>query len=186
MNRRALLIIFAVALLVIATTWLSEKTETPTTRPEQAAELTDYFIKDFEATVTSANGLPSHRMQSDALTHYADSGIVELRKPQLTIYRPQGEKWQVQAEQGRMTGDGNEVTLRGKVVLKQQSKKQPLQVKTDRLHLFPDRQYGETDTPVTITAQGGRLTGVGMEVYGKENRLLLLSDVRGHYDSTVR
>ena len=187
MNQRALLILFAVALLVIATTWLSQQGEkTPPTAAQTTAPVADYFIRGFDATVTAADGLPSHQLKSDALTHFAESGIVELEQPHLTVFRPQGEQWLVEAEHGRIEGDGNQITLRGKVILTQQSKVRPLQVTTDKLLLYPDTQYGETDTPVTISAPSGRVSGEGMKVYGMENRLLLLSDVRGRYDSTVR
>jgi lipopolysaccharide export system protein LptC len=186
LNLRALLVVSLVTLLVIATTWLSETTEKPALEPEEAAALTDYFLRDFEATVTGADGHPSHHIKSGSMIHFAESGVVELTNPRLTVFRPQGEHWQAEAEQGRMEGDGNEVILRGKVILKQQSRARPLQVNTEKLHLFPDTQYGETDTPVTISSPGGRLSGVGMKVYGEENRLLLLSDVRGRYDSTTR
>ena len=187
MNRRALLIILAVALLVIATTWLSQRSEKKAPAAEQAAvPVTDYFIRGFDATMTSPDGYPSHHLTSDSMIHFAESGIIELAQPRLTIFRLKGEEWRVTAEQGRMEGDGNQVTLHGKVILTQESKTQPLQVTTDELRLYPDTLYGETDTPVTISAPGGKLSGVGMEFYGKENRLLLLSDVRGRYDSALR
>jgi lipopolysaccharide export system protein LptC len=186
MNLRALLVVSLVVVLVVATTWLSETTEKPTLEPEEAAALTDYFLRDFEATVTGANGRPSHHITSDSLTHFAGNGVAELVNPRLTVYRPRGENWRAEAEQGRMEGDGKQVTLRGKVILKQQSGTRPMQLSTDLLHLSPDDQYGETDAPVTISSPGGRLSGVGMKVYGQENRLLLLSDVRGRYDSTAR
>lgn len=187
MNRRALLIIFLVALLVIATTWLSQKSEKPTPSAKQtAAPLADYFIRGFDGTITTVNGLPSYHLKSGSLIHFAESDIIELSQPNLTVFRPQEEQWLVKADNGRMEGDGNQVTLRGKVLLTQQSKTQPLQLKTDELLLYPDTQYGETDYPVTISSPNGRVSGVGLKVYGKENRLLLLSEVRGHYDSTVR
>lgn len=187
MNRRTLFLLSLVALLVIATTWLSQKSEKPTPTAEQAAApVADYFIRGFDATITAANGLPSHHLRSDSLTHFAESGIVELEQPYLTVFRPHDEQWRVEAKSGRMEGDGNQITLRGKVILTQQSRAQPLQVTTDKLLLYPDKQYGETDTPVTISAPSGRVSGVGMKVYGEENRLLLLSDVRGRYDSALR
>ncbi len=187
MNRRAVLILSLVALLVLVTSWLSQKSETPIPTAQQAAApVADYFIRGFDATVTAPDGLPSHHLTSSSMTHYAESGVVELTQPHLTMYRPEGEQWLVEAEFGRMEGDGNLVTLRGKVILKQASRTQPLQVNTDELLLYPDTQYGETETPVTISAPSGHVSGVGMKVYGKENRLLLLSDVRGRYDSTVR
>lgn len=187
MNRRALIIISLVTLLVIATTWLSQRSDKPVPRTAQTeVQLADYFIRGFDGTVTTANGLPSYHLVSGSLTHFAESDTIELTQPNLTVFRPQEEQWQVEAENGTMEGDGNQVTLRGKVILTQQSKTQPLQLRTDELLLYPDSQYGETDYPVTISAPSGSVSGVGMKVYGKENRLLLLSDVRGRYETTVR
>lgn len=187
MNRRTLLILSLVALLLIATTWLSQRSEKPSPSAEQAAApLIDYFIRDFDASITAANGLTSHHLKSGYLTHFAESGVIELELPQLTVFRPKAEQWLVEAQLGRMEEDGNQITLRGKVVLTQQSKVRPLRVTTDKLLVYPDTQYGETDTPVTISAPSGRISGVGMKIFGEKNQLLLLSDVRGRYDSSVR
>ena len=187
MNRRLLLILSLVTLLVIATTWLSQTSDKPGPGAKQvSAQIADYFIRGFDATVTATDGTPSHHMTSESVTHYAESGVVEMTQPRITVFRPQEEQWQVEAEQGRREGDGNLLTLRGNVLLTQKSRTQPLQVQTDELFIYPDTQYGETETPVTISSPNGRISGVGMKVYGEENRLLLLSDVRGRYETTVR
>lgn len=187
MNRPTLLILALVTLLVIATTWLSQKSEqpTPVTRPD-AKGVADYFIRGFEGTVTAKNGTPSHYMKADYLVHYAVSDITELEQPDLTVYRKAGEQWLVQALHGRMEGEGSEVLLRGKVILTQRSKQQPLQLRTNLLRLYPERHYAETDSAVDIRAPSGHIKGVGMKVFGEEDRLLLLSDIRGTYDATAR
>ncbi len=189
MKRRTLfrLSLVALLLLVLLTTWLSQRGQAPKPRPEQIGEpITTYFIRGLEATVTGADGQPSHQMQSDALLHYAEVDRVELKQPSLTVYLPEGEQWQIEAEQGSLEGESNQITLEGSVLLSQRSDTQPLKMETDRLQLYPDTRYGESDALVTISAPSGRISGTGMQLYGDERRLLLLSEVRGQYDSTIR
>jgi lipopolysaccharide export system protein LptC len=187
MNRPTLLILALVTLLVVATTWLSRKSEQP--RPKEAAGaegVADYFIRGFEGTVTAKNGAPSHLLKADSLVHYAGNDMTELEQPDLTIFRPQGERWTVSARHGRMQGEGDTVFLSGRVRLRQRSQRQPLQLRTETLQLYPQRHYAETDRAVDITAPGGRIQGVGMQIFGEEDRLVLLSDIRGAYDATAR
>jgi len=186
MNRPTLLILALVTLLVIATTWLSEKSEQPKrVTPSEAGGVVDYFIRGFEGTVTANDGTPSQYLKAVSLKHYAASGVTELEQPDLTIFQKPGEQWLVTAQQGRMSDKEKEVQLRGNVVLTQRSKQQPLKLRTDTLKLYPQRHYAETNSAVTITAPTGQIRGVGMKVYGEEQRLLLLSAIRGTYHATA-
>ncbi len=187
MNRRTLLLLSLVAMLLLATTWLSQRGSKPETEPGQAGvPITTYFIRGLDSTVTNAAGLPSQHLKSESLRHFADSDIAELKQPELTIILPQGEQWQVAAAEGRLDAKSNQITLEGKVILSQLSGNQPLKVETERLQLYPETRYGESDTLVTISAPSGRISGVGLQLFGDERRLLLLSEVQGYYETTVR
>jgi len=187
MNRSTLLIIALVILLVVATTWLSQKSEQPSPTVKTADEgIADYFIRDFEGTLTGQDGKPSQLLKANYLVHYADSDFTDMEKPSLTVYRGDGKQWLVTAERGRMESDGEEVQLTGGVTLSQRSKQQPIQLQTETLRLYPERHYAETDSAVDIRAPSGHIRGVGMKVYGEEDRLLLLSAIRGTYNATTR
>jgi lipopolysaccharide export system protein LptC len=187
MNRPTLIILTLVILLVVVTTWLSQKSEQPKSTTKPVTEgIADYFIRDFEGTVTGKNGTPVQLMKADYLVHYTDSDLTELTQPALTVYRDHGDQWLVKAEQGLMEGEGDEVQLSGEVTLTQRSKKQPVVLRTDTLRLYPDRHYAETDSAVDIRAPSGRIRGVGMKVYGEEDRVILLSAIRGTYEATSR
>lgn len=187
MNRPTLLIVALVILLVIATTWLSQKSEAPTPTTKAEAEgIADYFIRDFQGMLTGQDGKPSQLLKANYLVHYSDTDFTDMDQPNLTVYRGEGEQWLVKADHGRMEGDGEEVQLSGGVTLSQLSKQQPIQLHTDTLRLFPERHYAETDSAVDIRAPSGRIRGVGMKVYGEEERLLLLSAIRGTYNATPR
>jgi lipopolysaccharide export system protein LptC len=189
MNRPTLLILALVTLLVFATSWLSRKSEQPTAPTgTDAVDAADYFIHGFEGTVTGKNGAPSHYIKAESLVHYGDSNVTELEQPSLTVYHKPGEQWHVQSSHGRMQGEGenDEVLLDGKVILNQRSKRQPLKLTTEKLLLYPGRRYAETDSAVDISTPSGRIKGVGMKVFGDEERLQLLSDIRGIYDAPIR
>jgi lipopolysaccharide export system protein LptC len=185
MNRRTLLLLSLVAVLFLATTWLSQKGKQPSVPLDASgAPIATYFIRGLDGIVTNADGLAGHELKSESLFGYADNGLVELKKPQLTIYLPQGEQWQVEADEGQMESESNQISLTGSVILTQQTGDHPIKVETDRLQLYPDARYGESDGQVTISSASGRISGIGMQLFGNERRLLLLSEVRGHYETT--
>ena len=189
MNRPTLLILALVILLVIATSWLSRRSSQPApSAGEDAAQAADYFIRGFEGTVTGENGRPSHHLKADSLVHYGHSNITELEQPDLTVYQKPGEQWRIQSRHGRIEGESvnDEVLLEGKVVLTLRSQQQPFKLRTELLRFYPDRRYAETESKVDISSPGGRITGVGMKVFGDDGRLQLLSDIRGTYDATLR
>ena len=57
-----------------------------------------------------------------------------------------------------------------------------LKVSTPLLVVYPEKDYAETDRPVTITEPRGRTEGVGMEAFLEEQRLVLLNEVYSRYD----
>ena len=181
MNRRMLLLLIFVTLLFALTSWLSHKSDAPSPQKTAAIQqLPDYFIRGLDSTITGEDGAPSHRLSADSLTHYPHTDTTELTQPALTIFERDRTAWQASAEHGTLVGGEEELLLRGQVQLNQRGDHR-LDVLTEWLRIDIERQYAETDAPVTLTNPSSQLEGVGMQAYGEEQRLLLHSNVRGHY-----
>ncbi len=180
MNRTMLLLLVFVSLLVVLTSWLSRKSEKPSEQEQASArELPDYYLNGLNSTITGKNGQPSHRMTAASLTHYPESGTTELKQPDITVYGIHRGTWHATANAGTVEGE-QEIYLKGKVVLQQKGTQQ-LDLHTDWLRIDTAKHYAETDAPVRITSQSSRLQGIGMQVYGEQQRVLLRSAVRGQY-----
>lgn len=181
MNRRMLLLLGFVALLVVFTSWLSRQGETPGPRaPETAKHQPDYFIHGMDATVTDLNGRTSHRLIADSLFHYPDDDTSELENPDIRIFGERDENWFATGQQGFVAGKQGQVTLRGDVRLRQRGVEE-LDVETEWLLIDSERHYAETDAPVTLVSSAARVQGVGLKAFGEEQRMLILSSVRGRY-----
>lgn len=91
--------------------------------------------------------------------------------------------WLLTAHQGRIDQNGKRVTLITDVHASQQSAEQGLiELLTSELQIKTAEQYAETDKAVKMRAQQGHLDTIGMKAFLSEDRIELLSQVRGTYE----
>lgn len=184
MNRRILIATLLVALAVLLNNWLSGKREESRREKEEAGlHVPDYFLRDFTATTMNSAGRPDQRLQAALMQHFGDDGSMELTQPRLTLYANDkgGEPWQISAARGQVRAGGREVVLSGDVRMHRSDNGQELELQTDNMLIRPQQRYAQTDAPVTVTAPQGRMTAVGLRAFLTDQRLELLSRVRGDY-----
>lgn len=178
------LIGLALATALAGTTWLAYRGDD---RPAATAELPphtpDYTISGFTASTMDTSGRLRRRMQAEHLAHYPDDGVTELTAPRLVFFRGKAPPWRVDAGSGRVTAEGDRVDLAGGVRMVRPEGDGEVTLVTEALEVRPDAEYAQTDRPVTLTAPGAEVHGVGMEAYLKEQRLVLLNDVEGRYEA---
>lgn len=91
--------------------------------------------------------------------------------------------WNLTANDGRIDQNGQLVTLLNDVRVYQQSSDEGLlELLTSELRIKASQQYAETDKAVKMRAQQGHLDTLGMKAYLGEDRIELLSQVRGTYE----
>jgi len=180
MTLRMLLLLGAVALLALLTSWLSRQESGSERGQVRSQQLPDYFIKGFTTTMTDTAGRQSHRLKADSLYHYPADDRSVLAHPDITLIGTDNPDWHITAERGEITGDERQLMLNGNVLL-QQPGDDALVMHTERLRVEPQRNYAETDAPVTVESASGTVHGIGMTVYGKEQRLQIHAAVRGTY-----
>lgn len=182
MNRRILLVTMLVALVVLLNNWLSGQREEATAEREAAARhVAEYFLRDFAATTMDAQGRPEQRLTAGQMVRYADDGVMELTEPRLTLYADGAAPWQIDAARGQLSGDGERLQLEGGVRVTRAEADGLLELTTNTLLLKPRDRYAESDAPLTLTHPQGRVDAVGLRAYMKEERLVLLAQVRGSY-----
>jgi lipopolysaccharide export system protein LptC len=181
MTRRMLLLLAFVALLVVVTGWLSRKSEIPAPGDSEAARnLPDYFMRDIESLITDKSGRASHRLNAVALFHYPQGDLSKLEQPDVTVLSDTDGGWHASAVEGAYRGTLHELRLDGDVRVTQRGERE-MRLLTETLTIDTQRNYAETAAAVTLEGPASRLQGVGMQLYGDEQRLLLLSEVRGRY-----
>lgn len=186
MNTRTL---FTLAALVVAaglTMWLQEQIAPPDELAKLGSEghRVDYFLEGFTMTAMGEDGKPRHRLQSVKMLHYADDESTVLAEPRMTFYREKGSPWQISAQRGWVSADGELVLLREDVVIERpaSAENELIRLTTSELRIHPEIEFAETDKPVLLVTDTSRTEAVGMRAYVQQGQLQLLDRVRGRYE----
>jgi len=185
-----------IPLVVAALAWLSaewlwkQEAETPVEAPLAEVETPDAFMEGVVMRTMNTQGRPRYEMRATRAVHFARGDRTDFNAPFLTFYRPDGKLWTLAAEQGRARDGDRDILLSGEVLMRRpRDPARPagpaeVEVFTRELRIFSDREYAETDQPTTIVHAYGRVDAVGMKVWFKQERLRLLSQVHGIYETT--
>jgi len=108
-----------------------------------------------------------------------------IDEPDIITYDQQnGSPWFITARSGHSNFDGSIIILSQEVHAWQIiDGKRRNELKTEKLVLEPNRDYAETDQPVTITNPGNIIKGVGMQAFLNSNIIKLLSRVNTVHES---
>lgn len=187
MNRKTLLFLFSAALLVMLSSWLFEH-GSQQLKQHQAASTTqpDYYMQDFSVTTMNEKGHPIRILKAERLEHYPGDDRNEMLEPRLTLLRDGQTSWRMQAAHAIGYPDQDVVQLQGGVQIQQADPQRPATLQTQTLKLHPERGFAHTADPVHITQGSSYIDGVGMELHHKEERVVLLSQVRGLYATSTR
>ncbi len=184
LNQRTILLL---AVLLAATTawWLSELgSGDRATRVLQAHE-PDYYMENFTQSRMNEDGKLHHRLTAEMMLHYPDDDSTELVKPVLEVYNEGPLPWRVRAEKGWISANNDVVLLTGEVHIWRDDENgmRELDVLTRDLRVLPKQRYAETDKAARIHSPGVLYNAVGMRAIFNENRLELLSRVKGRHES---
>ena len=187
MNRKNLLLITIALLLVALGNWVSEEgvKQVETRLVEKPETRHDYYINDFTITALDKRGQPRHRLEADQLSHFNATETTLLTQPKLQVYEGKKVLWRINAEQGEIQRQQDEVLLQGKVRLVQSKtgERAQLRLDTSLLRISPEQGRADTDRAVTMIQGNNRIDAVGLQMEQESQRLLLLSQVRGRYET---
>ncbi len=144
----------------------------------------DFYLKDFTLTTMDKSGAPRNRLESPYMVHYADDDTSEVTTPRMQVFRKDAPPWQIDAGSGVILSEGKVVLLRDGVVISQNNPQngQHTTLRTPDLTVTPDSESAETASPVNFTDSAGNVVdAVGMRANFRDERLELLSQVRGSY-----
>ncbi|MAZ89676.1 MAG: LPS export ABC transporter periplasmic protein LptC [Cellvibrionaceae bacterium] len=107
----------------------------------------------------------------------------ELKQPQLTLHSDSAPPWKITADSGKAKKNGTIIHLWGNVHIWQKDTQGKIsELKTPYLIVKPEQQYAETSKPVMIDSLGNKTEAVGMKAFLKQDKILLLSNVRGIHE----
>ena len=108
---------------------------------------------------------------------------IEYQNPELIFYGDDTNTPTIVAAETALSRDnGDTLLLENNVLLKQTlDTGEQYTLTTDALTILPNQQFARTDKPVIINAPSGKTTATGLTADFKQQRIELLSDVRGNY-----
>lgn len=141
-----------------------------------------YYVKDARLTGTGPDGRITYQLRAASAEQNLGDGAVTLHDVALA-YVPAAEvPWQLRAERGQIPPDRNIILLSGGVVAATRtSAAPPTLIRTEHLELDPDAFVASTPAVVAVERPRSTLHARGMRVYLKQDRLQLLTDVRGTF-----
>ena len=184
---RGILYLIGLTLLAGLSYGLLRWVESGLREPEPAKSQEPVMIIDhFRAVRLSAIGLREYVIEAPQLSHFPDNLGTQIEWPVLDWYQLDGltREWRLQAEQGWVAADQQIVRLKGAVTMirRATSGKPPMTVTTHDVLIRPRERYVETAAPAQAMTPGSELRAIGVRAWLDQERLELLSEVRGTYE----
>jgi lipopolysaccharide export system protein LptC len=181
-----------IALLVLGLLFL-EKSPTVLLDPVMETEPSEFpyaYMTDIETIEFDTGGEMRYKMTTPAARYFqldpttpGPNDYTLIDHPHILFYA-EGDTspWYLSAVKGHTDASGQRVRLTTNVEAQQDSKRHGvIRVTTSELLVHPAQQYAETDKAVKMRARQSEIETEGMRAYLNEDRIELLSQVRGTY-----
>ena len=167
--------------------WVESSLREPAPAESQAPVL---IVERFRAVRLNIAGVREYVLEAPRLWQLPGQGGTELEQPVLDWYQPDGQtrEWRLRAEQGWIAADYQTLLLNGVVVMDRaaDSGKSPVTITTRDVSVHRADRYVETAAPVQAVTPEGEFHAVGARAWLDQERLELLSEVRGVYEPPKR
>lgn len=184
--RGSLWLPLAILLLLAALSfWIDHMVEPPAGGSTPAQTDPEGIMENFKAMRTDATGKPQYRLSARKLRHYSNSKFTELESPRLTQLDAQSGDVTAISNQATVSADGNEVDLRGDVLVERAARpgQSPMTLRSARLLVFPEQDRMRSPGPVEIHDATVDLRANAMEYDAKQRIVRLTGRVHARYFS---
>jgi len=173
-----LLLSLALLLVALITSLFAWQRDTPAPADAPVAERSDYVLYDFDLVSLNSEGEEAFTLNAPQLRQTPGARTLELTTPDILIPQGDAQYWQVNANSGWISADGDEVRLRGGVkATPADDPSGQTWIVTEALDIFPQQSLATTSAVVTLARPGATMHAVGMRVHLDHNRVELLSKV---------
>ena len=167
--------------------WVESSLRQPGPADSQAPLL---IIEQLRAVRLNIAGVREYVVEAPRLWQLPRQGGTEFEQPVLDWYQPDGQtrEWRLQAERGWVAADQQTLRLDGEVTMVRtaDSGQSPVTILTRDVQVRPAEHYVETAAPARAVTPGGELRAIGVRAWLDQERLELLSEVRGSYEPPQR
>lgn len=148
----------------------------------------DSFMTQAYYTHFDQEGTIQSKLYSPKIVHYSENDRSLLKNPTLEMHTLDHQTWIITADSGTSLHGAKEILLQEDVKVQRIKVLQNSlsTMTTTALTAYPDRDFAETDQPVTIIQPGSVVKSVGMTANLKTGDINLLSQAQGVFDSTQK
>lgn len=184
MTLRFFALLGVLAVIATGTLWLLRQTALQSVLGERPkTHVPDYYFNDATVTSLDVNGKPASELSAPRMVHHPDDDSIEVFDPRMRYFAAGDPPWFAQADHALEPSGGKLVYLDGHVEMRRPDANggPPLIIDTEHMTVDLDTNIASTDDPVQMTKGVSRMTGVGMDAYMQDNRMVLRNLVRGFY-----
>jgi lipopolysaccharide export system protein LptC len=169
----------------LVTGWLMQEQGVLTQMPTASPRGPDLFVDDMDLKVIGADGSIHYRLHASRMEHFPYDKHSDLTAPFIQVFGQGHTLWDAHSERGQVADKGDTVWLLGRAVINRppHATRKAAKVVTRDLMVKPRSDTAETTAKAVITSGKYRIEGVGMRADLRENRVKLLSRVRGEADA---
>ena len=178
MANRIIVLSSVVLAFVLAINWVLEQSEVPIeTTPRNDPDL---YMLNASIDQFDVDGRLQHKLSAERFTHFPITDLTTMKSPTLSLTPTADNPWEITASEGRIlpfTDYREEVVELWDNVLARQSGQTSsfLNIQSQSLTVYPDREYAETDEKVYIDNETGRTSAAGMKAYLDTGRFMFFS-----------
>lgn len=182
---------FGLALVIITLVfWDRSPTERLQPLEDEELHFPTAYVENMHTRVLDEQGRLHYQLSAQRADHFQadpagpgadDYSLVE--HPELTMHPQTSAPWHLQARKGRVDDQGDLVQLHNGVRAWQNGEQGLTELTTSELWVEVPQEYAHTDKAVNMRAEQGTTDAIGMRAQLGEERIELLSEVRGLYHS---
>lgn len=183
-TRGSLWLPLAILLLLAALSFWIERSVQLTSDGNQSDRIEpEGIMENFDALRTDPAGQPHHRLSAKELRHYSGSKRTELVAPRFVQLDAENGEVSAMAQRAALSADGQEVDLRGDVVVERAARpgQSAMTVRTERLLVFPERDLLRAPGEINIVEGSTILRAGAMEYDAKQRVIKLTGRVQARY-----
>jgi lipopolysaccharide export system protein LptC len=163
-------------LLAALSFWVERSVQVTDSNGQAVQADPEGIMENFDALRTDVAGNPHYRLSAKKLKHYSGSRLTELESPRFVQLDAKAGDVSAVARQATVSATGNEVDLRGGVIVERAARpgQSEMTLRTAQLLVFPDSDL--LRAPGTVDIRDGTQTlRAGAMEYDARQRVIKLS-----------
>lgn len=145
-----------------------------TSKISYANNKADLVINKFHHTATR-KGIKDWELTAGSASYYNGKNMAVFQSPSVTFFRKNSKTSHLEAKQGRLNTDSNNIEISGNIFIKDEN----YQIETEKLHYNHNERIIYANVPVTISGQNLNFKAASMTFDLEKNRIQLQGNVQG-------